>query len=99
MKPVFALALAALVASPAVAGDQPVILPMPTIGVVDYLGPPEVRFDTVATPTAGPVPTSSGAVQAATPGGNGTGAFGLGHVASDDLYARLLEEARSRGLR
>lgn len=100
MKAIYTLALAALVASPAVAGDQPVILPVPTVTILPYKGVPDIRIYSMAsTGIRTEVATSTAPAATAQAGGTGTGAFGLGRTEADALYARLLSEAKDRGLR
>lgn len=100
MKAMYTLALAALVASPAVAGDQPVILPVPTVTILPYKGVPDIRLYSMAsTGRTTEVASATAPVTAAQAGGSGTGAFGLGRTEADALYARLLSEAKDRGLR
>lgn len=100
MKSAIAFACAALTASPALAGDQPVILPVkpPYWEVIDVpvytmtgVTPKTVR-DLSATQTAAtPVAAARGA--------GGSAVVGLTPAQSDALYARLLAEAKKRKLR
>lgn len=102
-----AAALVALLAAPAVAGDQPVIFP--TLPPVYETGDPRIvyiyKFDTLggtnvttnlsgsATGGSAPNVVASGASQGVMPGALPSGAAG------NALYAALLNEAKSRGLR
>lgn len=102
-----AAALVALMAAPAVAGDQPVIFP--TLPPVYENGDPRIvyfyKFDTlggtaVTTNLSGSVSGSNAPTVAATGASQGVmpGALPSG-AAGNALYTALLNEAKSRGLR
>ena len=97
MKIVLPATLVTLMALPAFAGDQPVIYP-------------NVRFDTdvtvwTAVPVSGgtpelaPVSTGQAGAAQSSAGSATVGAALIGQSGSDQLYAKLLAEAKARGLR
>lgn len=103
MKILFSIAVAALAAAPAFAGDQPVVIyfgkpteytgPVPVYETQITSGPVRFQFDTGL--TGGPATASS----VATASGTAVGQVGLSQGDTDALYARVLKEARARQLR
>lgn len=101
MKFLFSVVVSALVAVPAFAGDQPVLVkghyPQVLHSVNDdvvYMTFESVSGDVTAVSSS--VDTPSGlSSTGVTPGGRAL----LGQSATDVLYARVLQEAKDRGLR
>lgn len=101
MKRAIAITCALLAAAPAFAGDQPVITVKPPVfGYFPTTSVPDrtyTRTD-VMTPVAAGGTAGSASAQAAT-GQNRVGGIGLSQVEANQLYARLLAEAKARKLR
>lgn len=100
MKRILALACATMIAAPAMAGDQPVIITKPPVFEI-YDFPIYTLSGTsgvgTGVTTRGNTTTISPA--AASPAQGRVGGVALTSAESDALYARLLAEAKQRKLR
>ena len=113
MKTVFFGIVAAIVATAAQAGDQPVLVHpwvvyTDTGGVIYYknnvgteipLSTYEMSATTTGVPGTPATQRTTPATTPTTPGGLAVRSAGLSPQASDALYAKLLKEAKARGLR